>query len=285
MARAAKPRPIFAPVGEVPITRAIIRGFLKDFEKSVDCDVLIVGAGPSGLVAGMDLARAGYNVAIVEEANFLGGGFWMGGYQMNKVTVRKPGHLLLEEIGCPYEEVEAGLCLIDAAHACSKLIAAAFDAGVRFIQMTRATDLVLRNGRVEGLVINYASVYALPKGLGHVDPIALQSRIVIDATGHDAAMVVKLRKRTGEQPIPGNGAMWIESSEDLVVQNTRFVYPGLMIAGLAVAAVDGSPRMGPTFGAMFLSGRRAAELAIDELRGKRRAKAPGKKNPPRRPAR
>jgi thiamine thiazole synthase len=260
--------PTFAPVGEVPISRAIVEGFARDFSKSIESDVLIVGAGPSGMVAGMDLARAGFNVAIIEETNYLGGGFWMGGYLMNKVTVRKPGHTILEEIGVPYEEPQEGLCVIDAAHGCSKLIAAACDAGVRFIQMTRATDLVLRNGRVEGLVINYASVYHLPKGLGHVDPIALQSKVVIDATGHDAAMVVKLRKRTGEAPIPGNGAMWIESSEDLVVKNTRFIYPGLMIAGLAVAAVDGTPRMGPTFGSMLLSGRKAAILAARELRQK-----------------
>lgn len=258
--------PKFAPVGEAPITRAIVEGFLRDFREMIQTDVLIVGAGPSGLVAGMDLARAGHKVVLVEEVNYLGGGFWMGGYLMNKVTVRKPGHEILEEIGCPYEEVEEGLCVIDAAHGCSKLIAAACDAGVKFLQMTRATDLVLRNGRVEGLVINYSSVYHLPKGLGHVDPIALESKVVIDATGHDASMVVKLRKRTGEEPIPGNGAMWIESSEDLVVKNTRFVYPGLMVAGLAVAAVDGSPRMGPTFGAMLVSGRKAARLAIEELR-------------------
>lgn len=260
--------PTFAPVGEVPISRAIVDGFARDFSKSIESDVLIVGAGPSGLVAGMDLAHAGYNVAIVEETNYLGGGFWMGGYLMNKVTVRKPGHIILDEIGCPYEEPQEGLCVIDAAHGCSKLIAAACDAGVRFIQMTRATDLVLRDGRVEGLVINYASVYHLPKGLGHVDPIALQSKVVIDATGHDASMVVKLRKRTGESPIPGNGAMWIESSEDLVVKNTRFIYPGLMVAGLAVAAVDGTPRMGPTFGSMLLSGRKAAVLAANEMRGR-----------------
>lgn len=256
----------FAPVGEAPITRAIVEGFLKDFRELIECDVLIVGSGPSGLVAGMDLARQGYKTAIIEETNYLGGGFWMGGYLMNKVTVRKPGHVILEEIGCPYEEVEEGLCVIDAAHGCAKLIAAACDSGVKFIQMTRATDLVLRNGRVEGVVINYASVYHLPKGLGHVDPISLISKVVIDATGHDASMVVKLRKRTGEEPIPGNGAMWIESSEDLVVKNTRFVYPGLMVAGLAVAAVDGSPRMGPTFGSMLVSGRKAARLASEAIR-------------------
>lgn len=260
----------FAPIGEVPISRAIVEGFLRDLSKSIQCDVLIVGSGPSGLVAGMDLSRAGFSVSIVEETNYLGGGFWMGGYLMNKVTVRKPGHTVLEEIGCPYEEPQEGLCVINAAHGCSKLIAAACDAGVRFLQMTRATDLVLRNGRVEGLVINYASVYHLPKGLGHVDPIALESKVVIDATGHDAAMVVKLRKRLNEDPIPGNGAMWIEQSEDLVVKNTRFVYPGLMVAGLAVAAVDGSPRMGPTFGSMLLSGRKAAQLAADEMGTARR---------------
>jgi thiazole biosynthesis enzyme len=258
--------PKFAPVGEVPISRAIVEGFLRDFRGMIESDVLIVGAGPSGLVAGMDLSKAGFKVVIVEETNYLGGGFWMGGYLMNKVTVRKPGHTVLEEIGCPYEEVEEGLCVIDAAHGCAKLIAAACDAGVKFLQMTRATDLVLRNERVEGLVINYSSVYHLPKGLGHVDPIALQSKVVIDATGHDAAMVNKLHKRIGKPPVPGNGAMWIESSEDLVVANTRFVYPGLLVAGLSVAAVDGSPRMGPTFGAMLLSGKKAARLAAEQMR-------------------
>merc|ERR1739845_260568 len=50
-----------------------------------------------------------------------------------------------------------------------------------------------------------------------------------------------------------------------VVANTREVYPGMIITGMEVAEVDGCPRMGPTFGAMFISGQKAAYLALKKL--------------------
>src|SRR3990170_5867404 len=120
--------PIFAPVGEYEVTRAIVGGFLRQFEQFARSDVIIVGAGPSGLMAGRDLARTGLKVLICERNNYLGGGFWIGGYLMNKVTVRKPAHEQLEELGVPYDEPVKGLCVADGPHACSKLIAAACDA-------------------------------------------------------------------------------------------------------------------------------------------------------------
>ncbi len=99
----------FSPVGEKDITRAIVSEFAKQFEQYVESDCIIIGGGPSGLMAGRNLANAGKKVLIVERNNYLGGGFWIGGYLMNKVTVRHPGERVLDELGIPYKTVSEGL--------------------------------------------------------------------------------------------------------------------------------------------------------------------------------
>lgn len=257
---------IFTAVSEKDVTRAIVSEFASQFNEYVESDCLIIGGGPSGLMAGKILAKQGRRVLIVERNNYLGGGFWLGGYLMNKVTFSHPSEEVLTELGVPYKEVTKGLFVADGPHATSKLIAAACDAGVKFANMTIFDDLVLREGnRVAGAVINWTPIQALPREITCVDPIAMETRLVIDATGHDACCVKKLEER-GLIKTKGFGAMWVEQSENLVVEHTGQVHPGLVVCGMAVATTYGLPRMGPTFGAMLLSGQRAAGIAEELLK-------------------
>jgi len=106
----------------------------------------------------------------------------------------------------------------------------------------------------------------------HIDPLAIKAKVVIDATGHACEVChlvtqkigAKLRTATGN--IVGEKSMWAEIGEKKVVENTAEVYPGLIAAGMAVSAVFGLPRMGPVFGGMLLSGKKAAGLAAKLLK-------------------
>jgi len=257
---------MFEPVGEKEVTRAIADSFLRQFHEYAESDVIIVGAGPSGLMAGRELSNAGVKVLIVERNNYLGGGFWIGGYLMNKLTVRGPAEKVLDELDVPYEQAVPGLFVADGPHACSKLIAAACDAGVKFANMTTLDDVVLREGgRVAGVVINWTPIKAMPREITCVDPVALESRLVVDATGHDAEVLSRLAERNMIE-LPGHGAMWIEKSEDALVEHTGVAHPGLIVTGMAVTTLYGLPRMGPTFGAMLLSGKKAAQFCLEELK-------------------
>jgi thiamine thiazole synthase len=258
--------PTFEKVTESQVTRAIVSGFAADLEKFAEGEVIIVGGGPSGLMAARDLALKGVRVLIIERNNYLGGGFWIGGYLMNTITVRAPAHLILDELGVPHKEFSKNLFVTPGPHACSKLIAAACDAGAKILNMTKFDDVVLReNNRVGGVVVNWTPVSALPREITCVDPIALESKLVMDATGHEAEVVTKLEQR-GILKKVGEGGMWVEKSEDLVVEHTGEVHPGLMALGMAVSATYGLPRMGPTFGGMLLSGKKGAEIALDLLK-------------------
>ena len=132
---------IFTLVSEKDVTRAIVAEFARQFSDYVESDCIIVGAGPSGLMAGKILAENGLRVLMVERNNYLGGGFWIGGYLMNKITVRHPAEKILEELKVPFEEFSEGLYVADGPHACSKLIAKACDAGVKIANMTVLSEM------------------------------------------------------------------------------------------------------------------------------------------------
>ena len=255
------------PLREAEITRNIAREYFREFDQLIESDVLIVGSGPSGLVCGKELAASGLKVVIIEQMNHLGGGFWNGGYLMNKAAIAHPAQEILQKIGVPCKEASKEMYIVDPPHATGKLIGAAFDAGVKVLNMTKVVDLVLRGEerRLEGAVVNWYPLEAMGHDAAHVDPIALESKVVVDATGHDAVTLRLLAKRNLFRAVPGNGAMWVDKSEEMVLENTGEVYPNLFVVGLSVAAVYGSPRMGPSFGAMLLSGKKGADLIRKKL--------------------
>lgn len=255
------------PLEEASVTRHIAREYYQAFDQLIESDVLVVGSGPAGLVCATALSSYGYKVVIVEQTNHLGGGFWNGGYLMNKAVIAHPAQELLLKMGVPCKEVKKNMFIVDPPHATAKLIGSAYDAGVKTLNMTKVVDLVIRGetNRLEGVVVNWSPLEAMGHDVVHIDPIALQSKVVVDATGHDAITVQLLAKRNLYPSVPGNGAMWIDRSEAMVIEKTGEVYPNLFVVGLSVAAVFGTPRMGPAFGAMLLSGKKGADLIHKKL--------------------
>lgn len=79
---------------------------------------------------------------------------------------------------------------------------------------------------------------------------------------------VKRLARLGmiDRPIGGMGALDMNTAEDAIVDRTRKVVPGFVIAGMEVAEVDSSNRMGPTFASMFISGLKAAHVCLNSLK-------------------
>ncbi len=252
---------------ESKITAAIIKEATSEWLEITECDVVIAGAGPSGMTAAKYLADDGFNVVIFERRLCFGGGIGGGGMLFHKVVVEEPANEILEDFGIRLKKVE-DLYVVDAAEMMAKLAAGCIDAGAKIIHGVSIEDVIYRDNplRITGVVLQWSAVELA--GL-HVDPIFVMSKAVIDATGHDAEVVAIASKKIPELEIEvrGEKSAYSEIAEKLVVEKTGKVIDGLYVTGMAVAAVHRLPRMGPIFGGMILSGKRVAEIVKRDLKG------------------
>ncbi|MDI6903025.1 MAG: sulfide-dependent adenosine diphosphate thiazole synthase [Methanocellales archaeon] len=248
---------------EMVITKAIVEDFMNVFLDYTEVDVAIAGAGPSGMVAAYYLAKEGAKVAIFERKLSVGGGMWGGGMMFPRIIVQEEARYILDELGINYREYKDGYYLASSVEAVGRLASETIAAGAQIFNLMSVEDVMIRDDRIVGVVINWSSVEL---GKLHVDPLSIRSKVIIDASGHDAEICrIVERKIPASLKVLGEKPMWADVGERSLLENTKEVYPGLIVAGMAANTVAGGPRMGPIFGGMMLSGEKAAKLALSKL--------------------
>lgn len=250
---------------ETQVSRGIVSTYFEKLQRNLDIDVAIVGGGPSGIVAAYYLAKAGMRVAQFDRKLSPGGGMWGGAMMFNQIVVQEESLDIVRDFDINVEKFEDGLYTIDSVESTSALLYKAVHAGVAIFNCYSVEDVVFKNNVVSGVVVNWTPV--LREGM-HVDPINIMAKYVIDGTGHDSEICkvvarkngIKLNTPNGE--VMGERSLDVAEGERLVVEGTKEIYPGLYVCGMASSAVSGTPRMGPIFGGMLMSGKKVADLII-----------------------
>ncbi|KAJ6417339.1 hypothetical protein OIU84_003118 [Salix udensis] len=281
----------FEPIKESIVSREMTRRYMTDMITHADTDVVIVGAGSAGLSCAYELSKnPSVKIAIVEQSVSPGGGAWLGGQLFSAMVVRKPAHLFLDELEIEYDKQEDYVVIKHAALFTSTIMSRLLARpNVKLFNAVAAEDLIVKEGRVGGVVTNWALVSMNHDSQSCMDPNVMEAKVVVSSCGHDGpfgATGVKRLKTIGMiDSVPGMKALDMNAAEDAIVKLTREVVPGMIVTGMEVAEIDGSPRMGPgnaevlhmisrssmklcpgpTFGAMMISGQKAAHLALKSL--------------------
>ncbi|KAL2163420.1 hypothetical protein VTH06DRAFT_5477 [Thermothelomyces fergusii] len=266
----------FAPIRESAVSRAMTRRYFADLDKHAESDIVIIGAGSCGLSAAYTLGklRPDLRITVIEAGVSPGGGAWLGGQLFSAMVMRKPADVFLREVGVPYEDEGDYVVVKHAALFTSTVLSKvlAMD-NVKLFNATTVEDLITRPDedgaagvRIAGVVTNWTLVSMHHDDQSCMDPNTINAPVVISTTGHDgpfgAFSVKRLVSMKQLEQLEGMRGLDMQRAEDAIVKNTREIVPGLIVGGMELSEIDGANRMGPTFGAMALSGVKAAEEAI-----------------------
>ncbi|MFA5554188.1 MAG: sulfide-dependent adenosine diphosphate thiazole synthase [Phycisphaerae bacterium] len=246
---------------EIEISKAIIEKYFNNLLSRLENDVVIVGGGPSGLVAAYYLAKANVKTTLLEKKLSLGGGTWGGASGYNQVVFEETE--ILDELEVTTKK-HGNLYCANSIEFAAALSYKAAKAGAEIFNLVQVEDIILKKKAVEGVVINATPI--LMSSL-HVDPYCISAKYTVDATGHPAEIIKMLVDRKPDLlPRIREGFMDVESGEKGVVERAGEIYPGLFVCGMSVCAVYNLPRMGPIFGGMLKSGKNVAEQIIKKLK-------------------
>ena len=268
---------------ETQVSKGIISTYFDKLQRNLQLDVAIVGGGPSGIVAAYYLAKAGLKTALFDRKLSPGGGMWGGAMMFNQIVIQEEALHIVKDFNISYQPYENELYTVDSVESTSALLYHAAHAGATIFNCYSVEDVVFKNDVVSGVVVNWTPV--LREGL-HVDPLNIMSKCVIDGTGHDSEICKVVARKNGIQldtatgGVVGEKSLDVAEGERMVVEGTREIpwivgdrlrgdfhqYPGLYVCGMASSAVAGTPRMGPIFGGMLLSGKKVADLIIKKLK-------------------
>lgn len=186
----------------------------------------------------------------------------------NQLVIQEEAMDIVKEFDINFAPFEDGLYTMDSVESTSSLLYHAVHAGATIFNCYSVEDVIFINGAVSGVVVNWTPV--LREGL-HVDPLNIYAKCVIDGTGHDSEICRVVASKNGcklntpSGQVIGEMSMDVTTGERLVVEGTKEIYPGLYVCGMASSAVSGTPRMGPIFGGMLMSGKKVAEMIIEKL--------------------
>jgi len=254
---------------EAHISKAIIDAYFRKLQAALNVDVAIAGGGPAGLTAAYYLSKRKVKVAVFEKKLSVGGGMWGGGMLFNEIVVQAGGKEILDELDIRYRKHSPNYYTADSVEAISTICSKAVKVGAMVFNCMSVDDVVLKHGKVCGLVLNWTPVDMA--GL-HVDPLAIKSRFVVEATGHPLEVLKVLEKKGAGKLFTDTGKIIWEKSMDATqgerdcVAYTKEVFPNVYVTGMAANAAFGRPRMGPIFGGMLLSGKKVAELIARRLK-------------------
>jgi len=265
----------FKPIRESQVSRAMTRRYFADLDTYAESDIVIVGAGSCGLSTAYMLAKArpDLKIAIIEAGVAPGGGAWLGGQLFSAMIMRKPADAFLSELGVPFEDEGDWVVVKHAALFTSTLLSKVLQfPNVKLFNATTVEDLITRKGekdgevRIAGVVTNWTLVSMHHDDQSCMDPNTINAPVIVSTTGHDgpfgAFSVKRLVSMQQLEKLGGMRGLDMNTAEDAIVKNTREIVPGLIVGGMELSEVDGANRMGPTFGAMAMSGVKAAEEAL-----------------------